>query len=100
MDISRISSVIPGTSAANSQPQAGGADTALSLASAVRRLNNATTGDGVFTVGRDPVTHRFVVSLRDRTTGELIDQFPPETILRMAEETETPSVTTNGESPK
>jgi len=66
----------------------------------VRQLNNAATGDGVFNVIRDPATHRFVVVLRDKTSGDLIDQYPPEDILRMAAALSASPANSIGESDK
>jgi len=37
---------------------------------------------------RDPSTQRPVIQIRDQETGEVIDQIPPETVLRMQAELE------------
>jgi uncharacterized FlaG/YvyC family protein len=99
MDVNRISSVsLAGSSPPNRQ--ADSPETVQALASAVRRLNSATNGEGVFNVIRDPQTHRFVVTLRDRTSGDVIDQFPPEIILQMAADLSTVPNNPSGESTK
>jgi hypothetical protein len=50
---------------------------------AVRGLNNLGLSDREFAVTRDPQTHRFIVVVLDRGTGSVIDQFPPEDVLKM-----------------
>ena len=35
---------------------------------------------------RDPETQRPVIQILDRNTGDVIDQIPPETVLRLAQE--------------
>ena len=49
----------------------------------MRQLSALDLGDREFTVVRDPDSHRFVVHVVDRSTGAVLDQFPPETILKM-----------------
>jgi uncharacterized FlaG/YvyC family protein len=48
----------------------------------VRTLNSRNIPDREFAIVRDPASHRFVVQVLDRTTGDVIDQFPPEDILK------------------
>jgi uncharacterized FlaG/YvyC family protein len=50
---------------------------------AVSRLNSLSTADREFAVVRDPGSSRFVIVLRDKSTGTVLDQFPPEDILKM-----------------
>ena len=50
---------------------------------AVRGLNSLGLQDREFAVTRDPQTHRFVVVVLDRGTGTVLDQFPPEDVLKM-----------------
>lgn len=38
--------------------------------------------DVAVTLGRDEVTDHVVVRVHDRTTGEIVDQYPPEELLR------------------
>jgi len=56
------------------------------VAAAVRQLN----GDGIFgamnelTFGRDPESHRLVVKIVNRETREVVQELPPEYVLRMS----------------
>ncbi len=50
---------------------------------AARKLNNLEITDREFSVVRDPISHRFVVVVLDQQTGTVLDQFPPEDILKM-----------------
>jgi uncharacterized FlaG/YvyC family protein len=50
---------------------------------AVRQLNNLDIADREFAVVRDPASQRFVVQVVDKSSGTVIDQFPPEDILKM-----------------
>jgi hypothetical protein len=49
----------------------------------VRQLRALNVNDREFTVVRDPESHKFVVHVIDRSTGVVLDQFPPEKILKM-----------------
>jgi uncharacterized FlaG/YvyC family protein len=51
--------------------------------SVMRQLASLNISDREFAVVRDPASHRFVVHVMDRGTGTVLDQFPPETILKM-----------------
>jgi uncharacterized FlaG/YvyC family protein len=53
-------------------------------AAAVRLLNSATDANRDFAVARDPETQHFVVLVRDRSTGDLIEQIPAEEVLKMS----------------
>lgn len=48
-----------------------------------RMLNDLRITNRNLTVARDPDSHRFIVLLLNRTTGEVIDQFPPENIVKV-----------------
>lgn len=58
------------------------------LVRAVKALNGAEMfGDhNLLTFRRDPETHRMVVRLVDRETGEVVAQIPEEYVLRLAED--------------
>jgi uncharacterized FlaG/YvyC family protein len=51
--------------------------------STVRTLNSLNIPDREFAVVRDPQSQKFVIRVVDRTTGDVIDQFPPEDILNL-----------------
>jgi uncharacterized FlaG/YvyC family protein len=50
---------------------------------AARQLNSLDISDREFSVVRDPQSNRFVVVVREKSTGTVLDQFPPENILQM-----------------
>jgi uncharacterized FlaG/YvyC family protein len=49
----------------------------------VRTLNGLNIPDREFSVVRDPQSQKFVIRVIDRTTGDVLDQFPPEDILQL-----------------
>jgi len=65
---------------------------------AAQKLNNLNIADREFSVVRDPVSQRFVVVLRERSTGQVIDQFPPESILKMLSESSSADPASTGQS--
>jgi uncharacterized FlaG/YvyC family protein len=50
---------------------------------AARKLNGLEIADREFKVMRDPASHSFVIVVMDRSTGTVLDQFPPEDVLKM-----------------
>lgn len=67
-----------------------------SALSAVRTLNNLDTADREFSVVRDAQSQKFVIRVVDRTTGDVIDQFPPEDILNLLSQLGTPGGLSQG----
>jgi len=51
--------------------------------SASNRLNSLSIEDREFAVVRDPGSNRFVIVVREQSTGTVLDQFPPEDILKL-----------------
>jgi len=49
----------------------------------VRNLNAQEFPDREFAIVRDPQSQKFVIHVINRVTGDVIDQFPPEDILKM-----------------
>jgi len=49
----------------------------------VRTLNDLNITDREFSVVRDSQSQKFVIRVVDRSTGDVIDQFPPEDILNL-----------------
>jgi uncharacterized FlaG/YvyC family protein len=58
-------------------------DSLRNAVATVRNLNAQDIADREFAVVRDPESHKFVIHVIDRATGDVIDQFPPEDILKM-----------------
>jgi uncharacterized FlaG/YvyC family protein len=79
MEISPIS----GSSGAAGAGQAGTAESLRTALAAASRLNSLSTEDREFAVIRDKGSNRFVIVIRDTSTGTVLDQFPPEDILKM-----------------
>jgi uncharacterized FlaG/YvyC family protein len=81
MEISPIS----GSRGAAGAGQSGTAasESLVAAQAAVSRLKGLSITDREFAVVRDPGSNRFVVVVRDKSTGTVLDQFPPEDILKM-----------------
>ncbi|HVW10331.1 MAG TPA: flagellar protein FlaG [Bryobacteraceae bacterium] len=50
---------------------------------AARKLNDLQISGREYSVVRDPQSQKFVVVVLDEKTGTVLDQFPPEEILKM-----------------
>jgi uncharacterized FlaG/YvyC family protein len=77
-----------GATQANNSPTPGQLDTAQAdnlrnAVAAARKLNSLNITGREYAVIRDPASQRFVVIVRDGETGTVLDQFPPESILKM-----------------
>jgi len=81
MEISPISGS-SGAAGAGKPGTAASESLAITVA-AVSRLQSLSPPDREFAVVRDPQSNRFVVVVRDKSTGTVLDQFPPEDILKM-----------------
>jgi hypothetical protein len=53
---------------------------------AARKLNNLQISGREYSVIRDPQSQKFVVVVLDERTGTVLDQFPPEEILKMLQQ--------------
>ena len=53
---------------------------------AARKLNNLQISGREYSVIRDPQSQKFVVVVLDDRTGTVLDQFPPEQILKMLQQ--------------
>jgi hypothetical protein len=93
-------SPISGSSGAAGAAQSGtGAFENLRAAfTAASRLNSLSIADREFAVVRDPGSDRFVIVVRDQTTGTVLDQFPPEDILKMLSQLSSDGATQPGGS--
>jgi uncharacterized FlaG/YvyC family protein len=58
------------------------------LVTAVREVNKAELlGQGrELSFRRDPATRQPVIAILDKSTGDVIDQIPPESVLQLAEQ--------------
>lgn len=83
---------IAGLSSVTSQPsspvQSRPSDALQQAVAVARRLNLVGTSGREFAVTRDPATMKFVIVVRDRDTGTIIDQLPPEEALKLNEQLE------------
>jgi uncharacterized FlaG/YvyC family protein len=82
---------------------AGPSNTAISenlrnAVAAASRLNSLSIEDREFAVVRDPGSNRFVVVVRDKSTGTVLDQFPPEEILKMLSQLSSTVAKQNGDT--
>jgi len=62
----------------------------------VRTLNGLNIADREFAVIRDPQSQKFVIRVIDRSTGDVIDQFPPEDILTLLAQFAAPTDANRG----
>jgi uncharacterized FlaG/YvyC family protein len=65
---------------------------------AARKLNNLDVTGREFSVIRDPTSQRFVVVVLDRSTGTVVDQYPPEEVLRLLAQLGSSQAKETGES--
>jgi uncharacterized FlaG/YvyC family protein len=88
MEIPRVDS--NGTSAAVSAPTpSNDKDTPVrEVVTAVHELNRSDLmGEGrQLSFTRDPQTRKPVIQIIDQSSGEVIDQIPPETVLQLAQQ--------------
>jgi uncharacterized FlaG/YvyC family protein len=52
-------------------------------ATTARALNDLGIADREFKVVRDPASQRFVIVVLEQSTGAVLDQYPPESVLKM-----------------
>ena len=52
-------------------------------ATAARALNDLNIADREFKVVRDPTSQRFVIVVLEQSTGAVLDQYPPESVVKM-----------------
>ena len=88
MEIPRVDSI--GTSTAVSTPTSSNEKDmpVRELVTAVHELNRSDLmGEGrQLSFTRDPQTRKPVIQIIEQSTGEVIDQIPPETVLQLAQQ--------------
>jgi flagellar protein FlaG len=86
MDIRPVNSVGAGAPVVSAPTSAQNNATARQIVSAVREINKSELmGEGrQLTFTRDPETRQPVIQIVDQNTGDVIDQLPSETVLRLA----------------
>ena len=88
MDIRPVNSVGAIAPVTNPTTPAGNELAAREVVTAVREINKSELlkqGQHM-KLTRDPQTRQPVIQLVDQDTGEVVDQFPSETVLRLAEQ--------------
>jgi hypothetical protein len=83
MEVPPLNGVNAAGSQANNPAGPEGNDSLRNAFATVRNLNAQEFPDKEFAVVRDPDSQRFVIHVINRATGDVIDQFPPEDILKM-----------------
>jgi uncharacterized FlaG/YvyC family protein len=83
MEVPPIARTVPSSSPASGQSALGENEDLRNAITASRKLNGLDIADREFEVKRDPTSHRFIVVVLERSTGTVLDQFPPENILNM-----------------
>jgi uncharacterized FlaG/YvyC family protein len=98
MEVSPIGATALHSSTGAAQPDPAQTENLRNAFTAARKLNGLEIADREFAVVRDPDSHRFVVVVLERSTGTVLDQFPPEDILKMLSQLSTPAPKQTGES--
>src|ERR1017187_2198751 len=83
MNVPAISATNANTATTSGQFDTGQTDHLHNAVTAARMLNNLKITGREYAVVRDPASQRFILIVRDEETGTVLDQFPPEEILRM-----------------
>ncbi|HEX4136711.1 MAG TPA: flagellar protein FlaG [Bryobacteraceae bacterium] len=83
MEVPPLNSIDSAGSRAYDQSGADGNEELRNAFATVRNLNARNIPDRKFSVVRDPGSHRFVIQVVDPMTGDILDQFPPEDILKL-----------------
>ena len=81
MEVTPLNSIDAASSRTSHQPDA--SETLRNAFATVRNLNAQNISDRKFAIVRDPQSHKFVIRVIDRSTGDVVDQFPPEDILKL-----------------
>jgi uncharacterized FlaG/YvyC family protein len=100
MDVPPIGATQANTSAASGQLDSAQSDNLHNAFTAARKLNSLNITGREYAVIRDPASKRFVLVVRDRETGTVLDQFPPEDILKMLTQLESADARETGEQYK
>jgi hypothetical protein len=83
MDLPPIGAISNSTSVTSGQADTIRNSNWLNALTAARKLNGLNITGREYAVVRDPISQRFIVIVRDEETGAVLDQFPPEDILKM-----------------
>jgi uncharacterized FlaG/YvyC family protein len=83
MNVPPIGATHANTSATTGHLDAAQTENRSSAVTAARILNSLNIVGREYSVVRDPASHRFILVVRDQETGTVLDQFPPEEILKM-----------------
>jgi len=87
MDIPRVDSMGVSTAVSVPTPTNENDVPVRQLVTAVHEINRSELmGEGrQLTFTRDPDTRKPVIQIVDQSTGEVLDQIPPETVLQLAQ---------------
>ncbi len=83
MEVPQLNRIDAAGSRTQDQSGLDGSDLLRNAFATVRNLNAQEFPDKKFAIVRDPQSHKFVIRVIDRATGDVLDQFPPEDILKM-----------------
>jgi uncharacterized FlaG/YvyC family protein len=83
MDVPLISRTSNGASDQNSSAETNQSQLLRGAATAARALNDLNIADREFKVVRDPTSQRFVIVVLEQSTGAVLDQYPPESVIKM-----------------
>jgi uncharacterized FlaG/YvyC family protein len=88
MEISPVNAVGANAVVSHASPSTEDLVPVRQIVAAVHEVNKAELmGQGrQLTFARDPETRRRVIQIVDQATGDVVDQLPPEAVLRLAEQ--------------
>lgn len=88
MEIPRVDSIGASTAVSTPTPSNENDMAVREVVTAVHEVNKSELmGEGrQLKFSRDPDTHRPVIQIIDQSTGDVIDQIPPETLLQLAQQ--------------
>ena len=83
MDVPPIGATQTNTWPGSGQFDSAQTDNLRDAVTVAQKLNSLNITGREYAVIRDPASQRFVLVVRDGETGAVLDQFPPESILKM-----------------
>jgi uncharacterized FlaG/YvyC family protein len=87
MEVPLISRTSDGTSDQGASVESNQSQLLRNAATTARALNDLGIADREFKVVRDPASQRFVIVVLEQSTGAVLDQYPPESVLKMLDQT-------------
>jgi uncharacterized FlaG/YvyC family protein len=98
MDVPLISRAPGGASDQQAPAETNQGQLLRGAAATARALNDLNIADREFKVVRDPASQRFVIVVLEQSTGTVLDQYPPESVIKMLSHLSASQAQQSGES--